>query len=236
MKERSKYHVADIINLVVFYSVFICLLVAFIIGTKDLIAGTLPLSKFFFRLAFLIVICLPFALKKIFKVTFSRVASTVYYLFIFLSAFLGNILELYNTTPAWDMVIHFLMGALIAVYSIYLLNGTIYKKDKSRHNLFFTIVFMILFSVGIGALWEIWEFCGDIIFGLNSQRFLDASLTPLVGQQALLDTMIDICMDTLGAITGVLFTLVMIKVNKRFLKSFVITKLKNKEEIENIEE
>ena len=96
---------------------------------------------------------------------------------------------------------------------------------------------MILFAMGIGALWEIWEFMCDLLFGIGAQRYMDIYGTALVGQKALLDTMLDLCMDFLGAITGVLFTLLMIQINKRFLKTFVVTKLRSKErEIEDIEE
>lgn len=236
MKERNKYHFADIANLIIFYSVFICFFIAFILGIVNFIKGDLPLFKLLFRTAFLFLMLVPFAIKKIFKITFSRLTSSLFYVFMFFSAFLGNVLELYEKFASYDMIVHFLMGGLLALLSIYLLNLTVYKKDRSRHNLFFTFVFMILFSMGIGALWEIWEFSGDILFNLGSQRYIDYAGNLLVGQKALLDTMIDLCMDLLGAITGVLTALLCIQINKHFLKTFVVTKLKHKQEIEDIEE
>lgn len=237
MKEKFKYHIADIANLIIFYSVFMCFFVALIIGIVNFAKGELALSKLLFRVAFVFLMFVPFAIKKIFKITFSRVASSTFYLYMFFAAFIGNVLEVYATFAPWDMIIHFLMGAVLAVLSIYLLNLTVYKKDRSKHNLAFTLIFMVLFAMAISALWEIWEFCGDLIFGLNSQRFMAANGTALIGQQALLDTMLDLCMDFLGALTGVLFTLLMIQIYPKFLKTFTVTKLRNKEqEVEDIEE
>ena len=236
MKERSKYHISDIINLIVFYCVFMCFFVALVVGTVEFIAGKLEVHRFLFRIAFVFVMCLPYIIRKLFKIVFSRVTTIIFYIYMFLAAFLGIVLRFYDTVAVWDMVIHFLMGIVLSVFAIYILNYTIYKKDKSRHNLFFTFLFMIMFAMGIGALWEIWEFSGDILFGLYSQRFLDKNMMPLVGQAALMDTMLDICMELLGSIVAVFAIGLLTKYYKDFLKSFKIKRLKNKPEVEDIEE
>ena len=237
MKERRKFHVADIINLVVFYSVLACFLLFLVFGTIDFAKGELQLSRYIYRYALTLLMFVPFAIKKLFKITFSTIASGVYYIYLFLSGFLGVVVNLYAKTAAWDVFIHFLMGAVISVLSIYILNLTVYKKDRSKHNLFFTFVFMIFFSMGVEAIWEIWEFTGDVIFGLNSQRYLTETGTMLFGQKALWDTMIDICMNFIGSIAGVAFMGILILLYPKILKTFTITKLKHKEpEVEDIEE
>ena len=237
MKEKHKYHISDIVNIILFYCVFTCFVVSLILGVVDTIRGNLEVHKLCFRISFVILVCLPYIIKKIFKVSFSRVVSIVFYLYMFLAAFLGNVLELYRKIYEWDMIIHFLMGAVLAVLSIYLLNLTIYKKDVSRHNLFFTFIFMIAFALGISVLWELFEFTGDLLFNLGAQRYVDYSGTLLIGREAIFDTMMDFVMDFSGAIVGVIFTAIMIKYNKRFLKTFVIKKLKKSEkEVEDIEE
>ena len=59
----------------------------------------------------------------------------------------------------------------------------------------------------------------------------------LVGQTALLDTMMDIIIDLAGAVVGVIFVFIAQKIDKNFLKSFYIKKLKRAEtEVEYIEE
>lgn len=236
MKEKHKYHISDIANIVIFYSVLICFIVFAIKGIIGVIDGGLEVYKLLFRLAFVILMFVPFAIKNTFRVTFSRVTTIAFYVFMFLSAFLGNVLEFYRKFSEWDMLIHLLMGVLISVLSIYILNLTVYKKG-SKHNLFFTYLFMIVFAVFVASLWEIWEFLGDILFDLGSQRYIDYNGTLLLGKSAIFDTMMDIIMGFVGSIVGVIFTALMLKVNKRFLKSFTVKKLKNREpEVEDIEE
>ncbi len=237
MKEKNKYHIYDVAVLIVFYCVFICLAVSFIAGIVYFAKGELELAKVVYRGTLTALMSLPFLVKRIFKITFSRVVNIVYYVYVFLSGFVGVVLEWYKTVPGWDIVIHFLMGAVLAILSIYILNYTIYKKDKSRHNLFFTFLFMIIFALAGCVLWEIGEFVCDLLFDMGYQRYVTYYGITLVGQKALMDTMIDLCFGLLGAISGVLFVYILIQINGRILKTFNIKKLKAKEvEVEDIEE
>ena len=237
MKENNKYHYWDIINLTIFYSLFVCFIVTLILGIVDYTRGVLPLKEVLYRISFLILICVPYAIKKIFKVSFSRVVSIVYYIYLFLASFCGVCLKFYVRFECWDMIIHFLMGACLSVLSIYILNLTVYKKDRNKHNLFFTFLFMICFTLAIGVVWEFLEFGCDLIFDTGFQRYITYEGVTLVGQQALMDTMIDLLMDFAGAICGVIFTVVAMKVDKKFLQTFYVKKMKNQEvEVENIEE
>lgn len=237
MKEKNKYHFWDIVNLTIFYSVFLCLFVSLILGIIDFIGGSLPLKELIYRIALNILVCLPYIIKKIFKVSFSRVVGIVFYIYMFMAGFLGVELKFYKTIECWDIIIHFLMGACLSVLSIYILNYTIYRKDRSKHNLFFTFLFMVCFALAIGALWEILEFACDIIFNTGFQRYFTYSGVTLVGQNALKDTMVDLIMDFSGALAGVVFTCVALAIDKNFLKTFYIKKLKKMEqEVEDIEE
>lgn len=237
MKEKHKYHIADIANILIFWCVFICFLSVFVMGIFAFAKGELPVNKLIYRFTLTLLMSVPFLIKRMFKITFSRVVSSAFYVYMFMAGFLGVAMEFYVRFFWWDVFIHFLMGTVLSVLSIYLLNYTIYKKDKSKHNLFFTFVFMVLFAMGIGAIWEILEFSGDIIFNLGFQRYVTYDGVILVGKEAILDTMLDLSMDFLGALAGVVFTAIMIKVNKHFLKSFTIKHLKPAEqEIEDIEE
>lgn len=232
MKDKHRYHMWDIINLAIFYSIFTTFIVSCIMGVVKGVNGELTIDRVIYRFALTILMCTPFAIKKVFKISFSRLVSTLFYLYMFLAGFLGGIINFYQRFFWWDILIHFIMGMVVAVLSIYILNFTIYRKDRAKHNLFFTFLFMISFAMAIGAVWEIWEFAGDVLFKLNAQNHIGE-----IGLVALRDTMVDLCMDFIGAICGVIFTAVVLKINKKFLKSFYIKKLKNKEqEIESIEE
>lgn len=237
MKEKHKYHVWDYVNIVVFYSIFICFFVASILGIVSCAKGELEVAPMIYRIVLTIAMCLPFVIKLIFKITFSKVVSIVFYVFMFLAGFMGVVLNYYRIFAWWDILIHFIMGLCISVLSIYILNLTIYKKDTSKHNIVFTFIFVICFTIAIGAVWEIIEFIGDSIFKMGFQRYVTYSGTYLVGRNALVDTMVDLIMDFAGAISGVAFIIITMTVDKNFLKTFKIKKLKHKEkEIEDIEE
>ena len=65
-----------------------------------------------------------------------------------------------------------------------------------------------MFALSLGAVWEIGEYLMDDWFGLNSQQYMMTTSTtftgkediPLVGHQALKDTMKDLILDAGGAI------------------------------------
>ena len=74
------------------------------------------------------------------------------------------------------------------------------------------MVFMwvVCFALSVGAVWEIMEFITDDLFGLNSQQYLVGSGTfdatePLLGHEALRDTMSDLMLDLGGAFSIALF-------------------------------
>ena len=156
---------------------------------------------------------------------------------MFVSAFLGVELRFYAQIAMWDILVHFLMGMLVAVLSIYILNVTVYKKDIGRHNLGFTVLFMICFSVVVGVLWEIGEFVVDIIFDSGFQRYMTYDGTLLIGQKALIDTMVDLVIDFAGALMGVGFVLIALKIDKNFLKTFRVKRIRKRDSaVESIEE
>lgn len=237
MKNKHKYHFWDIVNLAVFYSSFICFFVASILAIVDFSAGRTGLNTLCFSLFFNIALCTPFFVKKIFRVTFSPVVSIVFYLYMFVAGFLGVELHFYSRIAMWDVLVHFLMGMLISVLSIYILNVTVYKKDIGKHNLVFTFIFMIAFAVMCGVLWEIGEFVVDMIFDSGFQRYVTYEGVLLVGQVALVDTMVDLMIDFAGAVVGIVFVLIALKVDKNFLKTFRVKRAKRDyAEIESIEE
>ena len=58
----------------------------------------------------------------------------------------------------------------------------------------FVAFFAFLFALGVGALWEIFEFTMDSLFGMNMQK-------PMLGDPSgLTDTMWDLIVDALGAL------------------------------------
>ena len=64
----------------------------------------------------------------------------------------------------------------------------------------------VAFTALVGVVWEVCEFAIDSTSGTNMQRFND-SVTGIAftGQRAVLDTMVDLMMDTLGGIMAGLY-------------------------------
>ena len=76
------------------------------------------------------------------------------------------------------------------------------KTDRVPMNLspLFVVVLPFCFALALGVVWEIYEFTADALLHTNMQKFALESGEPLVGRNALMDTMKDLIVDTLGAL------------------------------------
>lgn len=115
--------------------------------------------------------------------------------FVFASLFLGEVHGYYTRFWWWDIALHTGSGVLLGIVGfllVYVLNETekigVYLKPG------FVAFFAFLFAIGVGALWEIFEFGMDSIFGMNMQKEM------LGDPSGLTDTMWDLIVDTLGAL------------------------------------
>lgn len=109
-------------------------------------------------------------------------------LFIFASLFLGEVRGYYTRFWWWDAVLHAGSGFLLGILGfllVYVLNQRHLGNLGLRPG--FVALFAFSFSVSLGALWEIFEFAMDQIFGLNMQK------------SGLVDTMWDLIVDAIGA-------------------------------------
>lgn len=115
-------------------------------------------------------------------------------LFIFATLFLGEIWEYYERFWWWDIALHATAGLLLGAFGfmiVYILNENEVVDLHMRPS--FLAAFAFFFAVGIGALWEIFEFTMDQCFGLTMQK-------PMLGDPSgLTDTMWDLIVDTVGA-------------------------------------
>ncbi len=139
-------------------------------------------------LLILFITFLPIILGKRFDVRIPHGFETLAVIFLYMSLFLGETQSYYTRFWWWDLVLHsgsaFLLG-ILGFLMVYVLNE---RKDvdldmKPK----FIALFAFLFAVSIGALWEIFEYAMDQIFGLNMQK------------SGLQDTMWDLIVDVAGA-------------------------------------
>lgn len=144
--------------------------------------------------------------------------------FVFASLFLGEVRGYYERYWWWDIALHagsgFLLG-IIGFLLMHLLNET--EEIGVHMKPGFVAFFAFLFAVGIGALWEIFEFGMDSFFAMNMQKemFGDPS--------GLTDSMCDMIVDTLGAliITVLGYGYLKTSRNESFLERWIHTFIKS---------
>jgi len=166
----------------------------------------------------------PFFLAKLFRVFIPPEFVLFAIAFVFASLFLGEVHGYYSRFWWWDIALHsgsgFLLG-IIGFLLVYVLNET---EDIGVHmNPGFVAFFAFLFAVGMGALWEIFEFGMDSFFATNMQKEM------LGDPSDLTDTMWDLIVDTLGALVIALLGYGYIKTakNESFLERWIHTFIKS---------
>lgn len=157
-------------------------------------------------------------------------------IFILLAEFFGEMLKFYDRFWWWDIMLHTSSGVLLGimgvlvVYSLNFKNGVIYKMHPVT-----IMLFAFTFALACGAVWELFEFGGDYLLGMNMQksvyvyskpgteefaaealayfngnvRFFDNLKEGQMGRvfdMGLMDTMEDFIVDTVGAIAAVFLT------------------------------
>ena len=136
----------------------------------------------------------PSLLKKKLRVYLPSSLQIVITLFIFASEFLGELHNFYYKFLWWDDVLHLISGSILGIIGfmfVYFLNKTHIKQTKLSP--FFIVLFAFCFAITIGVFWEVVEFSSDRLLGLNMQKFR------LPGEDGLVDTMIDLIVDSIGA-------------------------------------
>lgn len=139
-------------------------------------------------LAILLITLLPTMLGRRFSLHIPAEFEALTVVFIFASLFLGEVRGYYLRFWWWDIVLHISSGFLLGILGfllVYVLN----KRKELSLDLKpgFVAFFAFLFALGLGTVWEIFEFAMDQMFGLRMQK-------------GLVDTMWDLIVDAAGAV------------------------------------
>ncbi|AUD79224.1 hypothetical protein CW740_08190 [Kangiella profundi] len=166
----------------------------------------------------IIITLAPLFIAKFLHVYIPHIFSLMAIAFIFASLFLGEIRDYYTKFWWWDMALHTTSGFLLGITGflmVHVLNETdeigIHMKPG------FVAFFAFLFAIGIGVIWEIFEYSMDALFGMNMQK-------PMLGDPSgLTDTMWDLIVDSIGALIVSMFGYIYIKRGKKqsFLERWV---------------
>ncbi len=161
------------------------LLVLFMLDA--LFVGNWPLA--FVSLATLVLSMAPVYVARWAEIVVppSFVAAIV--MFVGGTLFLGEVFDFYERFWWWDIAMH--GGSAVGFGLIgFVLVFMMFQGDRFAAPPFAIAFFAFCFALAIGALWEIFEFGMDQLFGFNMQK------------SGLMDTMGDLMVDTAGALVG----------------------------------
>ena len=116
---------------------------------------------------------------------FPRSLITASVIFIYATLFLGEIANFYEKYWWWDSLLHVssAIGFGLVGFTLLIL---LFHSKRITASPFMLCLFGFSFALALGALWEIWEFTLDQLFGLNTQK------------SGLPDTMWDLIIDAIG--------------------------------------
>lgn len=144
---------------------------------------------------------LPGFLQRKVQLNIPGIMIIVYAVFLYCAIYLGEVHSFYYRIPQWDSILHAFSGMALCTIGFSII-GLLNKSESVPLSLSpaFVALFAFCFAVSIGAIWEIYEFSVDCLLHLNMQKYALESGELLVGQMALLDTMKDLIIDTVGAL------------------------------------
>ena len=168
------------------------------------------LTVFYTCLIFLLTF-LPNLFEKKYKIMLPIEFEVGIIFFIYASLFLGEVKGYYTTFWWWDLLLHASAGLGFGFIG-FIIFYTAYKKQKIKVNPSLAMLFSFFFALGIGSVWEIFEFAMDQIIGTNMQK------------SGLVDTMWDMIVNAVGALIVSLIGYGYLKKKKQFLFSKLINK------------
>ncbi|MGP6089089.1 hypothetical protein [Antarctobacter jejuensis] len=143
-------------------------------------------SAVFVAVSTLVLTFLPQRFAGYLGIELPRPFLTAIVCFIFASLFLGEVADFYERFWWWDVVLHFTSALSVGLMG-FLLIFMLFEGDRYAAPPWALAALAFCVGLSIGALWEVFEFGMDRLFGMNMQK------------SGLVDTMTDLIIDTIGA-------------------------------------
>ncbi len=137
-----------------------------------------------------------FYLINIFDLKIPAEYEMIFLLMITFGTVLGELWDLYYRIIHLDTILHCLSGPILCLFPMCILVRC--KTEVPFKSRLFLILFV---SMGFAAMWEIYEFTMDELFGLDMQKDHEAGL-------GLIDTMHDLWIHFIGAAGFLIFMIV----------------------------
>ena len=157
----------------------------------------------------LAILTLPIVLRKRFMIQIPLMITVMCALFGFVAMVMGDGLNFYGKYSWWDSVLHLFSSCVLAFVGLWIITIIFEKQDQLvLNNKLFLSLYVLIFGLSCGAVWEVCEYAYDAFCGTNTQQFMattTASITtvediPLCGHEALRDTMTDLILDLVGSL------------------------------------
>lgn len=145
-------------------------------------------------------LALPSILRRRVQLVIPSNMLLLYAVFLYCAIYLGEVRSFYYNVRNWDTILHTFSGAMLGALGFSFITF-LNKTDRVPMNLspVFVATFAFCFAVTLGVIWEIYEFTADGILHTNMQKFGLEDGTPFPGRLAVMDTMKDLIVDTIGA-------------------------------------
>lgn len=142
-----------------------------------------------------LIYIVPLTIQLVFRLKLNPAIENIIMIYMILAANLGVAWGFYGLIDNYDRLMHFSFGPIGCVIGLLILS---LFKDISKENTVFIVIFMFISSMAGAALWELFEFSGDVFLNGTAQG------TPVFvnGEKivSLQDTMEDIACNFFGAL------------------------------------
>lgn len=187
----------------------------------------------------IVVIHIPSFVEKRIKIEIPSFMNIMFIVFLFCAIYLGEVKFFYYKIKSWDVILHFFSAVMLGCLSFSVINALSENKIEGIHPLFVAI-FAFCFAITIEVLWEFYEFCWDTFAGFNMQKYQTEEGVNLIGQLALLDTIEDLIIGSIGALLASLLGFFSLKRKTAFIRKVILTKIplvetQNNDSIENLD-
>ncbi|WP_430612472.1 hypothetical protein [Enterococcus sp. DIV0876] len=147
----------------------------------------------------ILLIFVPTYSKKLLKIQLPNATVYFYWFFLLISVFMGTILHLIEIVSFWDKILHAVSPMVLTAVGYGLICMLLKETPVTKVSPWLFLLMGFAFAGLCGVFWEFWEFICDSIGGMNLQRYATLDGTLFVGREALMDTMGDLFINTIGA-------------------------------------
>ena len=152
-----------------------------------------PNSRFFPSLGMLIYCAIPFVYELIARSKLPNSVFLIFNIYVAIAALWGSALSGYRDIAFLDIIVHFVMGYLIAALGLFFLCRS---GENKKMKPLTVLLFCVFFSLFIEAAWELCERTVDLILNIDIQgEWVEGANAPL-----LTDTIQDIACNMGGAL------------------------------------